>query len=74
MQYNYNKLKGRSVEMCGTQAIFAEKIGLSENSLTNKLNGKRNFKQPEIQKALEVLDLTTDDIPVYFFNRKVQNF
>ena len=38
-----------------------------------KLNNKIAFKQPEIQKALEVLDLASDEIQAYFFTMKVQN-
>lgn len=73
MAYDYSKLNGRIVEKCGTQAVFAEKMGLSEKTISMKLNNKIAFKQPEIQKALEVLDLASDEIQVYFFTIKVQN-
>ena len=36
--YDYRKLRGRIREMFGTQANFAKKIGLSEVSVSNKLN------------------------------------
>jgi len=71
---NYNKLKGRIVEKCGTQGTFAQKMGLSERTMSLKLSGKIPFKQPEILKALEVLDLTDDDIQAYFFAVEVKNF
>ena len=73
MPINYSKLKGRIVEKCGTQGNFAQKMGLSERTVSLKLSGKIPFKQPEILKALEVLDLSDEDIQAYFFVLKVQN-
>ena len=70
MAYDYAKLNGRIVEKCGTQAVFAERMGLSERTISMKLNNKIAFKQPEIQKALEVLDLASDEIQAYFFTMK----
>lgn len=67
MPYNYAKLLGRIVEKVGTQSNFAEKIGLSERSVSLKLNGKVSWKQSEIAKACEVLDIASVDIPAYFF-------
>ncbi len=73
MAYDYAKLNGRIAEKCGTQAAFAEKMGLSERSISLKLNNKIAFKQPEIQRALEILDLASSEIQAYFFTFKVQN-
>ena len=38
MPYDYSKLNGRIVEKCGTQANFAEMMGLSERTISLKLN------------------------------------
>lgn len=72
MAYNYSKLNGRIVEVCGTQLAFAEKMGLSERTVSMKLNNKIAWKQTEIQKAIGILQLTPDDIQSYFFTLKVQ--
>ena len=72
MPINYSKLKGRIVEKCGTQSNFAQKMCLSERTISLKLSGKVPFKQPEILKALEVLDLSDEDIQAYFFVVEVQ--
>lgn len=71
MKYNYSKLKGRIVEICGSQSVFAEKMGLSEQTISNKLKGRYKFSQNDIEKAIKILNLTKDDIPTYFFNQKV---
>lgn len=72
MSYDYRKLNGRIIEVCGTQANFAEKMGLSERTISLKLNNKISWKQTEIHRAIEVLNLTEKDIQNYFFEMKVQ--
>ncbi len=67
MPYNYSKLLGRIVEKVGTQANFAEKLGLSERSMSLKLNGRVGWKQTEISKACEILEILPTEIPAYFF-------
>ena len=67
MPYNYSKLLGRIAEKVGTQGAFADRIGLSERSVSLKLNGKVGWKQCEIIKVCEVLEISDSDIPSYFF-------
>lgn len=67
MPYNYAKLLGRIVEKVGTQGNFADSMGLSERTISLKLNGKVGWKQNEIAKACEVLTINDEDIPAYFF-------
>lgn len=72
MAYDYSKLNGRIAEICGTQAVFAKRMNLSERSVSLKLNNKIPWKQPEMQKASEVLGFPGEEIQTYFFNMKVQ--
>lgn len=67
MPYNYSKLLGRIVEVFGTQSKFADKMGLSERSVSLKLNGKVGWKQNEITKACSILTIKDEDIAAYFF-------
>lgn len=72
MSFDYRKLLGKIVEKYGTQIEFAKAMELSERSLSLKLNGKVHFKQTEIVKACQLLNINTADIADYFFNYKVQ--
>lgn len=65
--FNYSKLLGRIVEVCGTRAIFAEKMGLSERTISLKLNNKIEWKQNEMELASSVLLFPVSEIPAYFF-------
>lgn len=64
---NYRKLRGRIVEKYGTINAFADAIGLSSVAVSYKLNAKRGFKQADIVKWCEALDITPDEIGGYFF-------
>lgn len=73
MQYNYDKLNGKIREVFGTQDDFAKAINRSSTSINYKLNNKTKFTQDEISKSIEALHLLPEDIPLYFFNKKVEN-
>jgi len=73
MKYDYSKLIGRIIEKCGTRAAFAEAMGMSERSISLKLNNKIPFKQPEMEKAAHILDFPLSEIQIYFFTLKVQS-
>lgn len=73
MPYKYDKLLGRIVEKCGTQAMFAEKMNLSERSVSLKLNGKRPWNQLEIARACDVLGIPMTEIDCYFLLLKFNN-
>ena len=72
MAFNYQKLLGRITEKMGSQAEFARRMGLSERTISLKLNGKVPFKQNEIVKASSLLEIDNSDIAAYFFTVNVQ--
>jgi len=72
MSYDYSKLLGRIVEKYGSQKAFAGALGMSEHSLSVKLGGK-SFKQKDIDRSCELLDIAPADIGTYFFTRKVHS-
>lgn len=67
MSFNYSKLLGRITEKYGTQYNFAKAMGMSDHSLSVKLNNKIPWKTTEIVRATELLNINTYDIPSYFF-------
>ena len=71
MSNDYSKLLGAITEKMGTQLAFAQAMGVSERSISLKLNNKVSWKDSEISKAVEVLGLNPKDIPAYFFKYKV---
>lgn len=73
MAYDYSKLAGKIVEVFGTQGKFAEAMGISEHTISQKMSNKVHFKQPDITKACSLLGIADADIPAYFFTLQVQN-
>lgn len=73
MPFDYRKLSGRIREKYRTQAEFSRALNMSERSLSLKMGGKRAWTQSEIDRAVTCLGLTENDIPEYFFKKKVQN-
>lgn len=72
MSFHYARLKGRIKEVCNTNEEFAKRMGLSLATISMKLNNKSQWTQPEIFKAVDVLDINSSDIPAYFFTPVVQ--
>lgn len=72
MAYDYSELAGKIKAKYGTQAKFAPVVGLSQRSLSLKMNGKIGFNQNEIRKWCSLLGIDESDIPKYFFTLKVQ--
>lgn len=63
----YADLRGLIRSKYRTQARFAEAIGISACSLSKKLNGKAEWTAEEIRKSCEVLGISAEQIPTYFF-------
>ena len=70
--YDYRKLRGRIREKFGTQAEFSKIIGLSEVSVSNKLNNLVDWGQEEMENAISALEIPYSDIHAYFFTYAVE--
>ena len=70
MVYDYSKLNGKIIEKFGTRERFAKALGITNKSISEKLNNKTIWKQPEISKAMELLSISGEDIELYFFKKK----
>lgn len=70
--YDYSKLQGKIVEKFKNNGNFATKMGLSERTISLKINNKVDFKQNEITKACKLLNIPNSKINDYFFTKIVQ--
>lgn len=71
MKWNYDKLRGKIKEVCGTQDTFAERLGIGRVSLSQRLNNQLEFSQEEMFKSCEILAICLEDIRAYFFTPEV---
>ena len=72
MEFDYSKLLGKIREVFGTQTAFATAIGISYQSMSDKLNNQSEFTSSEIFKSVKALKIPIRKIPLYFFTLKVQ--
>lgn len=70
--YNYAKLKGKIREVYGTNADFARAMNLSTVSISQKLNNRTPFTQPEIDSAIGLLEIDPAEIKDYFLPIKLR--
>lgn len=71
-RFNYAALLGLMRENGYTQESLAAATGMSLSQLSQKLNGHYPFKQTDIQKISDVLDIASQDIGRYFFTALVE--
>lgn len=73
VEYDYSKLRGKIKELFGRQEDFAVAMKMSTVALSAKLNNKVQFTQDEINKACNLLSISLEFIPIYFFTEKVKS-
>ena len=56
-----NKLKGKLTEKCKTYKDGAKLLGVSVNTFSDKINGKRRFYIDEVNKLAKWLELTNKE-------------
>ena len=71
--YDSSKLRGRIVEKFGSQSAFAEAAHRSISFVSQYLNGKVYLDQRMIEEWAVLLDISNDEIPVYFFTKRVHD-
>lgn len=67
----YNKLRGKIVEVFHDQRAFSNAIGLSEQSITSKMNDRSGFSQKDILKWCNALGIEKEQIGEYFFTEEL---
>ena len=64
---NTKLLKSYFVKNGFTQEEIAKKIGISSQSLSDKINHKVQFKVDEVSSLCEILEITHDKDNIFFF-------
>lgn len=62
-----NLLRAAIIRAGYTQGEFAKKIGISQNSLTSRLNGERPFTIDEVDRTKVALGIDNSEICDIFF-------
>lgn len=70
--FEYNKLKGKIIEVFGSQKKFAKAMKISERTLSLKLRGLVPWTQPEMFRAVQLLGEPVSRIDDFFYTLKVQ--
>ncbi len=71
MSFNFKRLRGRIIEKYGSQAEFSKVLGISQNSLSKKMNSKTRFSSDDIVRITKLLNISNSEITSYFFNTEV---
>ena len=67
--YDYSKLKGKIIELYGTQGVFAHMIGRSQAYVSGVLNGRTYLGQRDIDQWAKTLCIPGYEVYAYFFNK-----
>lgn len=63
-----NLLKAAIVRVGFTQGEFAQKIGISQNTLYSRMSGETSFSIDEVDKAKKILSIDNSELLAIFFN------
>lgn len=66
----YEKLREKIREVCGTDIAFAEKMGIARSNLSMKLRGERGWTTEQLWKAMDVLQITPEEVVELFMKEK----
>lgn len=58
---NANALKGRIIEKGLTQEKLAEKIGISQNTMSGRICGHSSFRVDEVKKICRILEIDSSE-------------
>ena len=72
MEFEYGMLRERIQQRFATQEDFARALGITEASLSRKLQNEGDFTRKQMIRASRLLSIDALSIPEYFFVEKVQ--
>lgn len=65
---DYLKLRGKIREVCKSEKAFAHELGISNATVSLKLNGKAQWNMSEVRKSCIILSIPYSEIDKYFFS------
>lgn len=65
----YGRLRSLILQKYGSFSVFSERLGLSKQTISNKLCGKIAFNKLDILAWSRLLNIRDEDIPIYFFEK-----
>lgn len=72
VSFSYDKLRGKIREVFGTQDRFAEALGMSKSTLSQKLNNSSEFTQQEMMDSMRLLKQSLAQLDEYFFTPEIR--
>ena len=66
--FTYRRLKGRIIEVYGSQGKLAKHLGVSKVTVSNKLRGVTQFSQEDMIQWCDALGIDYGDAGAYFFS------
>lgn len=66
MELDLQKIKGRITEKNFKQEEIASDLGITIQALGNKLAGRTDFKHSELTKLFTKLNISKEELPVFF--------
>lgn len=66
MELDLQKIKGRITEKNLKQEELANDLGITVQALGNKLSGRTDFKHSELTKIFTKLQVTKEELPIFF--------
>ena len=70
--FDYSKLRGKIKEVLNNESNYADLLGISNASVSAKLNSKVPFSITEMDKSIVALKIPKEEIYDYFFTKKVE--
>lgn len=67
IMFKSNRLKGIMAENEMNQTILADKLGISESSVTRKMKGETEFNRNEIKMIKALFNLSATEVDSIFF-------
>ena len=64
-------LRGKVISKYGSLSAFADHIGTTKATVSNKISGRTQMSQEDIIKWAEALDMESDAVMEYFFPQLV---